>query len=167
MSKILLQPLGNFSYDTIIKLKACIEERFIINIYSKPPLKEPVYAYNPQKKQFFSKAILKELKTLYPDEIAFVITLTDLSIYNNSSDYVTSEIYKNIAIISTFNIKSDEKNSPYFQGLLKETCRQTGYLLGLSNCFTEECLMFYKPGITLEQINSILCCNCEQKVKIK
>ncbi|MFZ5468561.1 MAG: non-proteolytic archaemetzincin-like protein [Myxococcota bacterium] len=109
----------------------------------KTPLQAPAYAFNKDRQQYHSNAIMRRLVPLIEPGQSFVLALADVDLFVPDSSFVFGEADREskVAVLSLFRLKH-----PSPDGLRRraqvEAVHQAGHLVGLSYCDDPRCVMF-------------------------
>jgi len=152
-------------------LREKIKERFCsakVEI-SHQNLPFPDYAYNRNRHQYYSTAILAQMKKVYKEKDEFILGIIDVDLYVPELNFVfgEAEILNRVAIISLSRLKS--KNEALFkERTLKEAVHELGHLYGLGHCRNPHCVMFFSNSILdTDRKSSFFCESCQIKLGIK
>ncbi len=121
-----------------------------------PPQQLPTYAFNKDRNQYHSTAILRRLTQLRGDPAAApVLGVTDVDIFIPDAPFVFGEADRDSrsAVVSLARLAHGPDGKPADQERLKrraqvESVHELGHLLGLSHCQDSHCAMFlsHKPS---------------------
>lgn len=117
------------------------------------------------KNDFNDYIVFLTNKKLVPIEMpAYMLADTNLKFLIRG---FSSKIGGNYAIVSTYKLKKEARDSDHYELLLIKTIRhEIGHLLGLHHCFDDSCLM--KSGYESEIFLSTdyyLCHNCRNMIE--
>jgi archaemetzincin len=129
-------------------------------------LTKPQYAFNKDRNQFHSNAIMRRLLTVREPGALMVLGIVDVDLFVPDSQFVYGEADRESksGVFSTFRLKTEN------QDLLKrrstiEAVHQAGHLVGLSYCEDVRCTMFFATSITdCDRRNLGLCNNCRNEL---
>ena len=132
----------------------------------KTPLTKPQYAFNKDRNQFHSNAIMRRLLTVREPGALMVLGIVDVDLFVPDSQFVYGEADRESksGVFSTFRLKTEN------QELLKrratiEAVHQAGHLVGLSYCEDVRCTMFFATSLTdVDRRNLGLCNNCRNEL---
>jgi archaemetzincin len=109
----------------------------------KGALPSPTYAFNKDRNQYHTNAIMRRLAPLLEPPGRFVMGLAEVDLFVPDSPFVFGEADREskVALISSFRLKG---NAPEVlrRRMQIEAVHQTGHLLGLSYCEDPRCVMF-------------------------
>lgn len=106
-------------------------------------LPAPSYAFNKDRNQYHSNAILRRLAPLR-DGVDFVLAVADVDLFVPDSPFVFGEADREsrVAVISVFRLSQNVDAEARKRRARIEAVHQVGHLLGLSNCDDPRCAMF-------------------------
>lgn len=110
---------------------------------SKISLNTPNYAFNKDRKQYHSNAILRRLAALTEGEVG-VLGLTDVDLFVPEAEHVFGEADREArsAVVSIFRLRQGVDSEALRRRLQIEALHQAGHLVGLSFCEDARCVMF-------------------------
>jgi archaemetzincin len=113
---------------------------------SRLTLQRPSYAFNKDRGQYHSNAIMRRLVPLLERSHSFVLGLTDVDLFVPDSPFVFGEADRESrsAVVSTARlVPSGEPGAGQLRRRLQvEALHQAGHLVGLSYCEDPRCAMF-------------------------
>lgn len=132
----------------------------------KTALTKPQYAFNKDRNQFHSNAIMRRLLTVREPGALMVLGIVDVDLFVPDSQFVYGEADRESksGVFSTFRLKTENAE------LLKRRCtieavHQAGHLVGLSYCEDVRCTMFFATSLTdCDRRNLGLCNNCRNEL---
>ncbi|KPL04341.1 MAG: hypothetical protein AMJ90_01190 [candidate division Zixibacteria bacterium SM23_73_2] len=170
---ICIIPVGEIEQSNLFDLKPKLKEVFGLEVEIKEGLDKPDYAYNPERKQYFSTSILKEIaKTSYKD-CERVLGVVDLDLFVPSLNFIFGEadIWGKSCIISVSRLHQSfyglpEDQELFQQRVLKEAVHELGHTFGLSHCPDPKCVMHFSNSLKDTDIKSHnFCKNCKNLLK--
>lgn len=128
-------------------------------------LQTPKYAFNKDRNQYHTNAILKRLVPLLEGPSDVILAISDVDLFIPDAAFVFGEADRElrVGILSTFRMKgSDEQMSRRFQ---VEAVHQAGHLMGLSYCEDARCVMFMAQGLPeCDRKNLMPCSLCRNEL---
>ena len=132
----------------------------------------PSYAYNPDRKQYYSTMILKELYAGVKNDSIRTIGVTALDLYIPVFTFVFGEaqLGSHCAIISLNRLGQEFYGLPRDEELFlsraeKEAVHELAHTFGLTHCYDENCIMHSSYTIGDTDVKSILFCKlCNHKL---
>ncbi len=111
--------------------------------FAKTQLQTPTYAFNKDRNQYHSNAIMRRLVPLL-ERNHFVLGLADVDLFVPDSPFVFGEADREakVAVVSTFRLKQGADGDQLRRRTQIEVVHQSGHLLGLSYCDDTRCVMF-------------------------
>jgi len=167
---VCILPIGDVDADVISFLKNKLKNVFgCCKVLI--PMEIPMDAYDPQRKQFNSTAILLKIKPL----CRVVLGVIDVDIYADRLNFVfgEAEVGGNRAIISLTRLRQEFYGLPADENLfklraLKEAMHEIGHVFGLLHCSDRRCVMHFSNSIVDTDIKDWRYCErCKRRLEIK
>ncbi|MBC2711948.1 MAG: Zn-dependent protease [Desulfosarcina sp.] len=165
---ILIAPIGDFDADILYAVEKMVPRIFGMPCRIEPLLDDIGFAWNAERRQFHSTAILAELSGKAPIDAFKVIALTrkDLFIPILTHVYGEAQLGGTSCIVSTCRLTSGistvGQRSLYLERITKETAHELGHTFDLRHCKDHQCLMHYCRSIgDVDAKSSQLCRYCE------
>ncbi len=136
-------------------------------VHGNSQLQGPGYAFNKDRNQFHSNAIMRRLVPLLEPGQKFVLGLTDVDLFIPESPFVFGEADREtkVAVVSVFRLKVGAEGEVLKRRTQIETVHQTGHLLGLSYCEDNRCVMFLANSThELDRKGLSLCSACRNEL---
>jgi archaemetzincin len=120
-----------------------------------PAQQTPAYAFNKDRRQYHSAAILRRLSQLGASQSAPVLGVTDVDLFIPDAPFVFGEADRDAhaAVVSLSRLAHGPDGKPADPDRLRrraqaESVHELGHLLGLSHCQDARCAMFlsHKPS---------------------
>lgn len=164
---IYLIPIGDIDVNILNELTQTLSERFGFECRIGERMKHPDYAYNSNRKQYHSTAILRKITV--PDSAVKVLGIVDLDLYVPSLNFVfgEAEIDGKKAIISIKRLRQEFYNLPkddelFKQRVIKEAVHELGHTFGLTHCKDVKCVMHFSNSLQDTDIKSDdFCSRCK------
>lgn len=134
---------------------------------SKISLNTPNYAFNKDRKQYHSNAILRRLAALTEGEVG-VLGLTDVDLFVPEAEHVFGEADREArsAVVSIFRLRQGASLDVLRQRLQREVLHQAGHLLGLSICEDARCVMSVSTDpVELDRKHAGFCNLCKNELQ--
>jgi archaemetzincin len=130
------------------------------------------FVYNPERKQYYSSAILEKLQKMVPEACERSLGMVDVDLYVPDLNFVFGEadIKQKIALISTKRLRPEYYGLPkderlFFDRILKESVHELGHTYGLGHCLDKKCVMFFSNSLKDTDVkSSAFCENCKNKL---
>ncbi len=168
---IILVPVGEIDSAILINLKNDLAKVLKKEIAIDKPLPEPEYAFNKERNQYLSTAILEELisrkKTL---PRAKFLGLVDHDLYVPPLNFVFGEAGRQAAVISLTRLRQEFYGLPadenlFLKRVLTEAVHEIGHTYGLSHCSNFHCVMFFSNTLAdTDRKGFNFCPLCERKL---
>lgn len=177
--KICLLAIGKVDRALLEKLSPDLEKIFGQKVkVSQTPLNFE-FAYNPERKQYYSTAILEKLsdsrsvgQETGSANCERVLGVIDVDLYVPDLNFVFGEAdgVEKKAVISTKRLRPEYYGLPKNEGLflertLKESVHELGHTYGLGHCPDKKCVMHFSNSLEDTDIKSYSFCeDCKKKL---
>jgi archaemetzincin len=131
----------------------------------KAGLAQVTFAFNKDRNQYHSSAIMRRLLTLKEIGFPAILGVTDGDLFMPDTPFVFGEADRDshVAVMSLFRLKGD--GEAWKRRTFIEAVHQAGHLIGLSYCEDPRCLMYAATSITdAERRQLQLCNNCRNEL---
>jgi archaemetzincin len=130
------------------------------------------FAYNSERKQYYSSAILEKLRDTSSEAGERVLGLLDVDLYVPDLNFVFGEadIVEKLAVISTKRLRPEYYGLPKDEKLLldrtlKESVHELGHTYGLRHCPDKNCVMYFSNSLQDTDFkSSSFCESCKRKL---
>jgi len=164
--------VGEIEQSILLDLKPKLKEVFGLEVEIEEGLDKPDYAYNPERKQYFSTRILKEITKTPYKECEKVLGVVDLDLYVPSLNFVFGEadIWGKACIISVSRLRQSfyalpEDPELFQKRVLKEAVHELGHTFGLSHCPDIKCVMHFSNSLQdTDKKSNNFCERCKRLV---
>jgi archaemetzincin len=136
-------------------------------VHSKTQLTTPAYAFNKDRNQYHSNAIMRRLVTLLDAGQPLVMGVADVDLFVPDAPFVFGEADRQtrVAIISIARLKQGADMDTLKRRTQIETVHQAAHLLGLSFCDDSRCVMFLAQSVTdCDRKGLTLCSVCRNEM---
>ena len=147
--RFLLVPIGPVPKGLLPEITAALQEVFAAPSEVGTPLGKPDFAYNKDRHQYHSTAVLRRLDTVGPPRPeAPTLGVVDVDLFVPDMPFVFGEADResSTALVSVFRLKGADGQpvSPerFTHRSRVEAVHAMGHLLGLSHCSDFRCAMF-------------------------
>jgi archaemetzincin len=170
---ILVVPIGSIDKGIIETVKDYLGRVFRTEVLVHKGLPAPEYAFNPERKQYSSSAILRWLgqQKEYRDHDK-VLGVVDLDLYVPDLNFVFGQAGERVAIFSLARLRQafyglPEDKRLFHKRALTEAIHELGHSYGLGHCSTHECVMFFSNSIRDTDRKGIeFCPQCEAELQL-
>jgi archaemetzincin len=131
----------------------------------KSVLPRPQYAFNKDRNQYHSNAIMRRLLTIKEPGATMVLGIADVDLFVPDSQFVYGEADResHSGVLSTFRLKTE--GDALKRRMQIEGVHQAGHLVGLSYCEDVRCVMFFATSLAdCDRRNLALCNNCRNEL---
>lgn len=161
-----LVAVGNVAVGFLKELEVPISQVLTVNVYlGKTMMPAPAYAFNKDRSQYHSTAIMRRLLTVRDSGTPLIMGVTDVDLFVPDSPFVYGEADResHVAVMSLHRLKGD--GEAWKRRTFIEAVHQAGHLIGLSYCEDVRCAMFLATSITdAERRQMHLCNNCRNEL---
>ncbi len=166
-----LVPVGTAPRNIIRDFTEPIRQVFTCDAKISEALGDPKYAYNKDRRQYHSTAILRRLTAMRVSEHAYVLGIADVDLFVPERPFVFGEADREsgTAIVSLARLR-EPTNGPVDSDVLRrrgvvEALHEVGHLAGLSHCDESRCLMFFAATVgDADRKNLNLCNDCRNEL---
>lgn len=144
---ILVSPIKGISPELSTRVAEAVGDFFGYPAKVIQLLQNIDFAFNPDREQYHSTVILKELAGLIPKKCVRVLAITDQDLFIPILTHVYGEaqLGGTACIVSTHRLNTDfnifEKN--VFERIIKESIHELGHTFNLRHCKDHACIMHY------------------------
>ena len=168
-------PIGRVDDDILQRLSLTINHCFGYTCRINEQWEIPSYAYNPDRKQYYSTVILKELYGWIKSDSIRAIGITDLDLYIPIFTFVFGEaqLGSYCAIISLNRLRQEHYGLPpddklFFSRVEKEAIHELAHTFGLTHCYDVNCIMHASYTIGDTDVKSTQFCElCAHKLNFE
>lgn len=127
---------------------------------SRTQLTTPAYAFNKDRGQYHSNAVMRRLVSMLEPDKQFVMGLLDVDLFVPDSPFVFGEADREskAAVVSIFRMKHPDPEVLRRRTQI-EAVHAAGHLVGLSYCEDARCVMFLAQSVAEVDKKSIHPCN--------
>jgi len=172
--KIHLLAIDKVDPTLLEKLRTNLEKIFVQKIKVSQTSLDLEFAYNPERKQYYSSAILEKLRNAGAEVGERVLGLVDIDLYVPDLNFVFGEadVVENTAVISTKRLRQEYYGLPKDEELLldrtlKESVHELGHTYGLGHCLDKNCVMYFSNSLQDTDFkSSSFCESCKRKLML-
>lgn len=161
-----LVAVGSVSAAALRELEGPIQQVLTIGTYlGKVNLGTPSYAFNKDRNQYHTTAIMRRLLTIRDPGALNIMGVTDGDLFTPDTPFVFGESDRDshVAVLSLFRIKGDSESAR--RRVYVEAVHQAGHLVGLSYCEDPRCVMSLATSLAeAERRQMQLCNNCRNEL---
>lgn len=116
----------------------------VSGVTGKLQLQTPSYAFNKDRNQYHTNAIMRRLVPLLDAKHPLAMGVLDVDLFVPDSPFVFGEADREsrIALVSTFRLRQGADTEQMRRRVQIEAVHEAGHLLGLSYCEDPRCVMF-------------------------
>lgn len=163
-----LVAVGNISASLMKELEEPLTTQLgITPVPGRVPLADPKYAFNKDRNQYHSQAIMRRLIPLMQPGQNFALGICEVDLFVPDSPFVFGEADREsrTALVSLLRLRQGADSEHVKRRAQVETVHQAGHLLGLSYCDDSRCVMFLAAAATdLDRKNLALCNVCRNEL---
>ncbi|MCA2982109.1 MAG: non-proteolytic archaemetzincin-like protein [Myxococcaceae bacterium] len=161
-----LVAVGSVSVAVLRELEAPIQSVLGIGTYlGKVPLGTPTYAFNKDRSQYHTTAIMRRLLTIKDPGALNIMGVTDGDLFTPDTPLVFGEADRDshVSVMSLFRIKGESELAR--RRVAVEAVHQAGHLVGLSYCEDTRCVMSLASTLAEAERRQLqLCNNCRNEL---
>jgi len=160
--RLQLVSVGNPSPTLLRELEEPLQTQLgVTAVSSKVHLPSPTYAFNKDRGQYHSNAIMRRLAALIEPGNRFVLGVADVDLFVPDSPFIFGEADREakVAVVSIARLRQNAELDVLRRRTQVEVVHQTGHLLGLSYCDDPRCVMFLATGVTDCDRKGVQLCN--------
>jgi archaemetzincin len=161
-----LVAVGSVSAAALRDLEAPIQQVLTIGTYlGKVNLGTPAYAFNKDRNQYHTTAIMRRLLTIKDPGALNIMGVTDGDLFTPDTPFVFGEADRDshVAVLSLHRIKGETEQAR--RRIAVEAVHQAGHLVGLSYCEDPRCVMSLATSLAEAERRQLqLCNNCKNEL---
>jgi archaemetzincin len=169
MGTIYLVRLGAVETGIVESLPASLQKRFGLPCALGRSIRDIGFAYNSQRGQYLSPAILRKVSENMPADGIRVLGVTGVDLFVPQLNFVFGEAVMGgeAAVISLHRLDPLRYGKPADDALfreraLKEAIHELGHTFGLAHCRNPSCVMFFSNSLLeTDRKGSRFCPSCE------
>jgi len=168
--KIAFEPLGNVADGITEKLKDRVGGVFNCATETGSGLSDLARAYNPQRKQYSSSALLASLRKPEGEERVVGIAGVDLYVPRLSYVFGEADALSGRAIVSLCRLRQEYYGLAPDEALVleratKEIVHELGHTFGLGHCSNSRCIMHFSNSLADTDVKEVnFCGRCRPKI---
>jgi archaemetzincin len=170
---IVLVAVGKINQEVMEWLKKELNKVFNKRVSIGDGMNEPDYAFNKERKQYLSTAILTAILehkgyTLYEK----ILGIVDHDLYVPQLNFVFGEASGRAAVISFTRLrqsfyKLSEDQELFHRRILTEAVHELGHTFGLGHCGNPRCVMFFSNSLMdTDRKGSEFCQKCRSHLPL-
>jgi archaemetzincin len=171
--KIYLTPVGTLEKQVLDHLQKELPQRFGFSCAVTPEIPIPEKAYNPERRQYLSTALLRELKKKMPKDTKKRLGIVDKDLHVPELNFVfgEAELRGKAAVIALPRLRQEyyrlKPNQKLFLArTLKEAVHELGHTFGLRHCPNPKCVMHFSNSLRDTDVkNPEFCEKCQPKLE--
>ena len=127
---------------------------------SRPQLQTPTYAFNKDRQQYHSNAIMRRLGSMVaPHQCIMGMLEDDLFVPESPFVFGDADREMRIALVSVFRLRQGADPDTLRRRVQVEVVHQAGHLVGLSYCEDPRCVMFLATAVSDVDRQGLGLCN--------
>jgi archaemetzincin len=167
MKELQLVAVGDVSAQFLKELEQPISQVLGVTAFpGKAALPAPTFAFNKDRGQYHTTAIMRRLLTIKETGVPLVLGVTDVDLFQPDSNFVYGEADResHAALMSVWRLKGE--GEAWKRRAFVEAVHQAGHLVGLSYCEDARCAMYLATTITDADRRQLhLCNNCRNELQ--
>lgn len=161
-----LVAIGDVQAAFLRELEAPIAQVLGVQAFlSKSLMPMPHFAFNKDRHQFHTTAIMRRLLALREPGVPLIMGVTEVDLFAPDVSFVYGEADResHVSLMSLNRLKAD--GDAWKRRTFVEAVHQSGHLIGLSFCEDPRCAMYLATTITdAERRQLQLCNNCRNEL---
>jgi archaemetzincin len=166
MKELQLVTVGSVALQFLVELEEPIFQVLGVESFpGKAQMAAPTFAFNKDRQQFHTTAIMRRLLTLREPGARLIMGVADVDLFQPDSNFVYGEADResHVALMSVNRLKAD--GDAWKRRAFVEGVHQAGHLVGLSYCEDARCAMYLATTITDADRRQLhLCNNCRNEL---
>jgi archaemetzincin len=167
MKTVQLLSIGNAPPGLLKELDAPLQAQLgTSTVGAKAGLANPTYAFNKDRNQYHSNAIMRRLVPLVEGAIG-VLAVTDVDLFVPDSTFVFGEADREskVAVLSLARLRTQSDSELFKRRVQIEGLHLAGHLVGLSYCEDPRCVMFLATSVQdVDRKQTSLCHVCRNEL---
>ncbi|MDJ0783721.1 MAG: archaemetzincin family Zn-dependent metalloprotease [Desulfosarcinaceae bacterium] len=166
--RVQIAPIGGFAPDLLGAVADMVARIFGLDVRTAPLIDEIGFAYDTERKQYHSTAILDHLSAAAPADCFKVLAVTreDLFIPILTHVYGEAQLGGSCCVVSTQRLGEGlskvTDRSAYLERVAKEAAHELGHTFDLRHCRDASCLMHYCRNVSdVDRKRADLCRYCQ------
>ena len=168
--KIVLRPLGNIAGETMEDLRNGVGNVFQCPVEIEGGLDDLSQAYNSERKQHLSSALLAALGKAGKNER--VVGVADVDLYDPRLNFVFGEADMTLgtAVVSLYRLRPEYYGSVvdeplFWERATKEIVHELGHTFGLKHCPNARCVMHFSNSLADTDVKEAhFCSKCRPRI---
>ncbi len=167
MRELQLVSVGDVTVQFLKELEEPIAQ--VLGVTAAPgkgSLAAPTFAFNKDRQQYHTTAIMRRLLTVKEPAFPLVLGVTDVDLFQPDSNFVYGEADREskVAVVSVSRLRGEGES--WKRRAFVEVVHQAGHLIGLSYCEDARCTMYLATTITDADRRQLhLCNNCRNELQ--
>jgi archaemetzincin len=165
---IYIVALGSVDQEALAAMELGLWQAFGLPMRRLPPMEEPAQAFDPQRRQYSSVAVLRSLLDRIPADAAKLLAVTEKDLYIPMLSFVFGQAQLNgiLAAVSLARLRQEFYELPPNRLLMlgravKEAVHEVGHTFGLTHCADSRCPMSFSNTISqVDRKGEDLCAGC-------
>jgi len=171
---IYLVPIGDVEESVLEILKEPLKKEFGLECKVVDKIEIPKKSYNESRQQYYSTAILDELRKVYKDDTERILGIIDRDLFVPRLNFVFGEASTGIrpsAIISIMRLRQEfyglpENDELFKKRIITEAVHELGHTYQLQHCFNLKCVMFFSNSLSdTDRKGYNFCEDCQKLLK--
>lgn len=154
---IIISPIGEINQEICDLIEKKVQSVFGYHTMTQPILSDISFAYDENRKQYHSTAVLQKLSDHAPENCLKIIGITNLDLFIPILTHVYGEaqLGGKACMISTYRLQDGieqdgieiDSYSKIQNRIVKEAIHELGHTFSLRHCDNSSCIMHYCRGI--------------------
>lgn len=167
MKTVSLLAIGNVANTLLRELDAPLQAQLALGtVAAKTTLANPTYAFNKDRSQYHTNAIMRRLAPLVEGSVG-VLAVADVDLFVPDSAFVFGEADREskVALLSVARLRAGADPDLLRRRVQTEGLHLAGHLVGLSYCEDPRCVMFLASSTQdVDRKQTSLCHVCRNEL---
>ena len=164
--KVTLKQVGGIPNGIMESLRSEVNRIFNCPVGIGVSFSDLACAYNPERKQYLSSALIDSLNALSKEGDERVVGVADVDLYAPRLNFVFGEadIVSGVVVVSLYRLRQEYYGLPpdedlFIKRATKEIVHELGHTFGLRHCSNPKCIMHFSNALADTDYKEASFCN--------
>ena len=158
-----ISPIGDISREMCELIEENVQALFGYKTKTMTLLNNIDFAYDQNRKQYHSTAVLERLAYIAPKGCMKILAITRVDLFIPILTHVFGEAQLNgkACVLSTYRLSDGIESDEFHkinERVVKEAIHELGHTFNLRHCDSHECMMHYCRSLQDVDLKSVQCC---------